>query len=314
MIRASKVWKNGELIDWENATIHVMAHALHYGTSVFEGIRCYKTERGSEVFRLPEHIARLYHSAKMYRMDLALTQEEYLEAVLETIRANQLEHCYVRPLAFRGVGAIGVNPLDNIMEEFILVWEWGKYLGDEAIEKGVDVCISSWNRAAPNTFPTMAKAGGNYLNGSLVKMEAIVNGFSEGIALDTSGYVSEGSGENLFLITQGKLITPPVSSAILPGITRNSVITLAKERGYEVIEQQIPREMLYIADELFLTGTAAEITPLRTVDRIPVGAGTRGPITKQLQSDFFDYVEGRVDDRHGWMTNVYASSPVESQV
>jgi len=311
MIRAKKVWHNGELIDWDDATIHVMTHALHYGTTVFEGIRCYKTQRGSEVFRLPEHVARLYHSAKMYRMELALTREGYLDAVLSTIRSNKLGHCYIRPLAFRGVGAIGVNPLDNPIEEYILVWEWGKYLGDEAIEQGVDVCISSWNRAAPNTFPTMAKAGGNYLNGTLVKMEAVINGFSEGIALDTSGYISEGSGENFFLIFQGKIITPPISSAILPGITRNSVITLAREKGYEVLEQSIPREMLYMADELFLTGTAAEITPIRSVDRIPVGEGIRGPVTAELQQDFFDYVEGRVQDRHGWMTNVYRTAPVE---
>ncbi len=314
MIRASKVWHNGELIDWDDAKIHVMTHALHYGTTVFEGIRCYETQRGSEVFRLPEHISRLYHSAKMYRMDLALTREDYLEAVLSTIRANQLRHCYIRPLAFRGVGAIGVNPLGNPIEEYILVWEWGKYLGDEAIEQGVDVCISSWNRAAPNTFPTMAKAGGNYLNGTLVKMEAIVNGFSEGIALDTSGYISEGSGENFFLIFQERIVTPPVSNAILPGITRNSVITLAREKGYEVVEQAIPREMLYMADELFLTGTAAEITPIRTVDRIPIGKGTRGRITAELQHDFFDYVEGRVEDRHGWMTGVYMTSPVGSEI
>jgi branched-chain amino acid aminotransferase len=314
MIRASKVWHNGELIDWDDAKVHVMTHALHYGTTVFEGIRCYRTERGSEVFRLLEHITRLYHSAKIYRMDLALSRDDYLDAVLDTIKANQLEHCYIRPLAFRGVGAIGVNPLDNPIEEYILVWEWGKYLGDEAIENGVDVCISSWNRAAPNTFPTMAKAGGNYLNGSLVKMEAIINGFSEGIALDTSGFISEGSGENFFLVYQGRITTPPVSNAILPGITRNSVITLAREKGYELVEQPIPREMLYMADEIFLTGTAAEITPIRTVDRIPVGEGRRGPITEELQRAFFDYVEGRVEDRHGWMTDVSAATPVDSGV
>jgi branched-chain amino acid aminotransferase len=313
MIKASKVWHNGKLIDWDDATIHVMAHALHYGSSVFEGIRCYKTARGSEIFRLPEHIARLYYSAKIYRMDLALSQQDYLKAVLETIRANGFEHCYIRPLAFRGVGAMGVNPLGNAVEEFILVWEWGKYLGEEAINEGVDVCISSWNRAAPNTFPSIAKAGGNYINGSLVKMEAVMNGFSEGIALDTSGFVSEGSGENLFLITQGKLITPPVGNAILPGITRDSVINLAREAGFEVIEQSIPREWLYTADELFLTGTAAEITPIRSVDRIRVAEGRRGPITAQLQKVFFDYVEGKVADRFGWMTGVYASTAVGSQ-
>ena len=312
-MRASKVWHNGDLIDWDDANVHVTAHALHYGTNVFEGIRCYKTERGSEVFRLPEHITRLYHSARMYRMDLSLTQEEFLEAVLVTIKANQLKHCYIRPIAIRGVAELGVNPLASPVEEYILVWEWGKYLGDEAIENGVDVCVSSWNRAAPNTFPTMAKAGGNYLNGSLVKMEAVLNGYSEGIALDTSGYISEGSGENFFLVLQGRIMTPPLSNAILPGITRNSVITLAREKGYELVEQSIPREMMYMADELFLTGTAAEITPIRSVDRIPVGEGTRGPITTELQRDFFDYVEGRVEDRHGWMTGVYETSTVKSE-
>ena len=312
-MRASKVWHNGDLIDWDDANVHVTAHALHYGTNVFEGIRCYKTERGSEVFRLPEHITRLYHSARMYRMDLSLTQEEFLEAVLVTIKANQLKHCYIRPIAIRGVAELGVNPLASPVEEYILVWEWGKYLGDEAIENGVDVCVSSWNRAAPNTFPTMAKAGGNYLNGSLVKMEAVLNGYSEGIALDTSGYISEGSGENFFLVLQGRIMTPPLSNAILPGITRNSVITLAREKGYELVEQSIPREMMYMADELFLTGTAAEITPIRSVDRIPVGEGTRGPITTELQRDFFDYVEGRVEDRHSWMTGVYETSTVKSE-
>jgi len=305
MIRADKVWRNGKLIDWDEAGIHVMAHVVHYGTSVFEGIRCYKTIRGSEIFRLSEHVERLYTSGKIYRFDLPYSQNDFCEAILETIRANRLEHCYIRPVIFRGVGSIGVNPLDNPLECFILTWEWGKYLGDEAIEQGVDVCISSWNRAAPNTFPTMAKAGGNYLNSVLVKMEAITNGFSEGIALDTAGFVSEGSGENLFLVYQDKIWTPQVSNAILPGITRNSVITLAREIGFEVVEQPIPREMLYLASEVFLTGTAAEITPIRSIDRIPVGKGSRGPVTERLQSIFFDYVEGRTEDRYNWMTGVY---------
>lgn len=305
MIKASKIWHNGRLIGWDDGNVHIMTHALHYGTSVFEGIRCYKTSRGSEVFRLREHVSRLYNSAKIYRMEIPFPQEEFEKAVLETIRANELQHCYVRPIAFRGVGAIGVNPLSNPIESYILTWEWGKYLGDEAIEQGVDVCVSSWVRAAPNTFPTMAKAGGNYSNGSLVKMEAVTNGFSEGIALDTRGFVSEGSGENLFLCHRGKLLTPPLSSAILPGITRSCVIALAEEMGYEVLEQQIPREMLYLTDELFMVGTAAEITPVRSVDRITVGQGSRGPITKRLQEAFFDYVEGKVEDRFGWLTPVY---------
>lgn len=305
MIRASKAWRNGKLIDWDDAGIHVMAHALHYGTSVFEGIRCYKTTRGSEIFRLREHVERLFNSGKIYRFEIPFSVEEFCNAIIETIQANQLKHCYIRPIVFRGVGVIGVNPLPNPLECFILTWEWGKYLGDEAIEKGVDVCISSWTRAAPNTFPTMAKAGGNYLNSVLVKMEAITNGFTEGIALDTQGFISEGSGENLFLVYQGKIWTPQISNAILPGITRNSVITLAGEMGYEIVEQPIPREMLYTADEIFLTGTAAEITPIKTVDRIPVGPGSRGPITEELQTAFFNYVEGRVDDRYNWMSKVY---------
>lgn len=305
MIKAEKIWRNGELIPWEAATTHVMAHALHYGTSVFEGIRCYKTTRGSEVFRLKEHVRRLYDSAKIYRMEIAFTEAEFAAAALETIRANRLQHCYIRPLIYRGVGAIGVNPLANPVETYILTWEWGKYLGDEAIEQGVDVCVSSWNRAAPNTFPTMAKAGGNYLNSTLVKMEAVTRGFAEGIALDTLGYVSEGSGENLFVVRNGKIFTTPMSSAILPGITRDSVMTIASELGYSVTEQQLPRELLYIADEIFMTGTAAEITPVRSVDGIQVGGGSRGPVTSELQRVFFDYVEGRTEDRYGWMTPVY---------
>lgn len=310
MVKAKEVWYNGQLIPWDKATIHVTAHALHYGTAVFEGIRCYKTKRGSEVFRLSEHLNRLLNSAKIHRIDIPFAVSEWESAALETIRANGLEHCYVRPVAFRGVGPMGVNPLRNPVECYILVWEWGKYLGDEAIEQGVDVCISSWNRAAPNTFPTMAKAAGNYLNSALVKMEAILNGFAEGIALDSNGYVSEGSGENLFLVTGEEILTTPVSSAILPGITRNSVMTLAREMGYSIREQQIPREMLYLADELFLTGTAAEITPVRSVDRITVGPGRRGPVTESLQKRFFDYVEGEEDDRFGWLTPVYKERTV----
>ena len=256
MVKAKEVWYNGQLKRWNEATVHVTAHALHYGTAVFEGIRCYKTKRGSEVFRLSEHMTRLLNSAKIHRIDIPFSASELEDAALETIRANGLEHCYIRPVVFRGVGPMGVNPLGNPVECYILVWEWGKYLGDEAIEQGVDVCVSSWNRAAPNTFPSMAKATGNYLNSALVKMEAVVNGFAEGIALDTHGYVSEGSGENLFIITGEEIWTTPVSSAILPGITRHSVVTLAREMGYSVLEHSIPREMLYLADELFFTGPA----------------------------------------------------------
>lgn len=310
MVKASVVWHNGKMIAWEDATVHVLAHALHYGTSVFEGIRCYKTQRGSEVLRLADHMRRLQQSARIYRMEIPYNLERLQTASLETIRANNLEHCYIRPLVFRGVGPAGVNPLKNPVESYILTWEWGKYLGDEAIESGVDVCVSSWRRAAPDTFPTMAKAGGNYLSSSLVKMEAVLDGYSEGITLDSQGFLSEGSGENVFLLWRDKLWTPAVANAILPGITRDIVITFAQEIGIEVVEQQIPREMLYLADEVFMTGTAAEITPVRSIDHVSIGSGTRGPVTARLQEIFFEYVEGSVDDRFHWMTPVYSEHPV----
>ncbi|MDA2937468.1 branched-chain amino acid transaminase [Acidobacteria bacterium AH-259-A15] len=310
--KARNIWHNGEFVDWDEANIHVTSHALHYGTSWFEGIRCYKSSRGSEVFRLPEHINRLFNSCKIYRTEIPFSREEFQEATLETIRINEMVQCYIRPLIFRGSGSLGVNPLPAPIECFIMVWEWGSYLGDEALDAGVDVSVSSWFRAAPNTFPTMAKVGGNYINSALIKMEAVLKGHAEGVALDAYGFVSEGSGENIFLVSNGKLFTPPLSSAILPGITRDSVMALAKEGGYEVIEQSIPREMLYLADEIFLTGTAAEVTPIRSVDSLIVGEGKRGPITKQIQQDFFDYVEGNVEDRHGWMTPVYKEERVRS--
>ena len=298
-IRADKIWRNGSLVDWDDAKVHVMAHALHYGTSWFEGIRCYKTTRGPEVFRLRAHIDRLFDSCKIYRAVIPFSPDEICRAIIETIKANGFDECYIRPLVFRGCGAIGVNPLPAPIESYIMVWQWGKYLGEGAIENGVDLCVSSWQRAAPNTFPTMAKAGGNYLNASLIKMEATIRGFVEGIALDAQGYVSEGSGENLFLIRYGKIVTPPFACAILPGITRDSVITLARDGGYEVSEQVIQREMLYLADEVFVTGTAAEITPVRSIDGIIIGEGKRGPVTTHLQDAFFEYVKGNVEDRHG---------------
>ena len=300
-----KIWKNGEFVDWEQATLHVSTHALHYGTAWFEGIRCYKTSRGSEVFRLSEHVTRLFNSCKIYRTEIPFSREEIKQAILETIRINELEHCYIRPLVLRGAGGMGLDPLNIPIECFIMVWEWGRYLGEESLKVGVDVGISSWNRAAANTFPAMAKSSGNYINSALIKMEAILAGFAEGIALDSNGHVSEGSGENIILIQDGVLYTPPISSSILPGITRDSVLKLAKENNYTVIEQTIPREMLYLADEIFLTGTAAEVTPIRSVDHITIGQGKRGPITAQLQQKFFSYVEGQTDDRHKWMTQVY---------
>lgn len=305
-LKPSKVlWHDGELVPWDDARVHIGTHVLHYGSSVFEGIRCYKTERGSAVFRLSEHMRRLTESAKIYRMDLPYRVEELDEAVLSTIRANEMEHCYIRPLVFRGFHSLGVNPLNCPVETWVMVWEWGAYLGDEAIESGVDVKIATWNRLAPNTMPALAKAGGNYMNAALIKMEAIKDGYAEAIALGPDGTVSEGSGENLFLVRDGVIITPPIASGILAGITRDSVIRIARDLGYEVREEIIPREMLYIADEVFFTGTAVEVTPVRSIDRIPVGTGSRGPVTEQLQRHFFDIVRGRSEDVYGWLTPVY---------
>lgn len=289
-----KVWKNGEFIDWDDARIHVMSHVVNYGSSVFEGIRCYNTTKGSAVFRLTEHMQRLVNSAKIYRMDSAFTRDEFCDATLELIRQSGLDECYIRPVIFRGLDeenpAFGVYPLNNPIESWIAAWQWGKYLGEEALEAGIDVCVSSWTRITSNSLPTMAKAGANYMNSQLIKMEAKLGGFSEGIALDDRGYVSEGSGENIFLVNNGKLITPPLGASVLPGITRDSVIKIAREMGIEVIETSIQRAALYLADELFFTGTAAEITPIRSVDRITVGGGKCGEVTKRLQKEFFDII------------------------
>jgi branched-chain amino acid aminotransferase len=310
MIKATeKIWKNGQLINWNDAQIHVLAHVTSYGSSVFEGVRCYSTPAGPMVFRLMEHARRLRDSAKIYRMEIPYSTEQLANAMLDTVRVNKLDSCYIRPLVIRGYGGMGVLATkDNPIETYIAVWEWGKYLGGDAMEQGVDVCISSWNRFAPNTLPAMSKAGGNYLNSQLIRMEAAANGYAEGIALDTAGYISEGSGENLFVIRDGKMVTPPIGSSVLPGITRDTVITLAREMGIEVTEALIPREMLYLADEFFMTGTAAEVTPVRSVDKIPLGAGKRGPITEKIQKEFFAIVEGRKPDVHGWLTAV--SAPV----
>jgi branched-chain amino acid aminotransferase len=312
MIQATeKIWHNGKFINWDDAKVHVLTHALHYGTSVFEGIRCYQTLGGPGIFRPKEHIRRLFDSSKIYRMDaLGFTQPELVDALSELVRVNKLSACYIRPLAFRGYGEVGVLSLKNPIEVYIACWEWGKYLGAEAIEKGVDVCVSSWTRLAPNTLPAMAKVAANYMNSQLIKMEAVINGYSEGIALDANGYVSEGSGENVFLVRDGKIYTPPLGTSALPGITRDTVLTLCKECSFPVIEQAIPREFLYIADELFFTGTAAEITPVRSVDRIPVGTGSSGPITQRLQKEFTGIVTGKVPDRHGWLTMVNAPDRV----
>lgn len=305
-----KIWMNGRLVDFADAKIHAFAHVLHYGSAMFEGARVYKTKSGSAAFRLDDHLKRLYDSCKVYRMEIPYTLPQFRDAIFETIRANNFDECYIRPLVYRGLGALGVNPFGSQVDVLIAVWRWGKYLGPEAVEKGVDVCVSSWNRMAPNTFPAMAKATGNYLNSQLIKMEAITNGFAEGIALDATGRISEGSGENIFLVYGGKILTPPLAGSILHGITRESVITLASDAGYTVVEQQMAREMLYIADEVFFTGTAAEITPVRSVDRIPVGSGKRGPVTERLQKDFFALIHGEAEDRYGWLTPL----PVEARV
>jgi branched-chain amino acid aminotransferase len=304
MAQSEKIWFNGELIKWEDAKVHVLSHVVHYGSSVFEGIRCYNTARGPAVFRLQDHVNRLFDSAKIYRMEIPYTQEALCEAVLETIRVNQLQGCYIRPVVFRGYGSLGVNPLDCPVDTVIAVWEWGQYLGPEAVEKGVSVCTSSWNRMAPNTMPSLAKAGGNYLNSQLVKMEAKLNGYDEGIVLDTDGLVSEGSGENLFILKNETIYTPSSSFSILPGITRHSAITLARDLGLRVEQRAIPRESIYIADEVFFTGTAAEITPIRAVDQIPIGPGERGPITRKLQEAFFSITTGAAEDVHGWLSFV----------
>jgi branched-chain amino acid aminotransferase len=304
-IRESKyIWFNGEMVPWEKATVHVMTHALHYGSSVFEGIRAYETPQGAAIFRLREHIRRLFDSCRIYRMDPPFTPDQVFEACRAVVRENGLKNAYIRPLVWRGYGEMGLNPLRSPVEVMVAAMEWGAYLGAEGLEHGVDVHVSSWQRVAPNTLPAMAKAGGNYLSSQLIVMEAARNGYAEGIALDVHGWLSEGSGENLFLIRDGIIYTPPVTAALLPGITRDAVITLAQQLGYEVREQNLPREMLYLADELFFTGTAAEVTPIRSVDKLPVGSGKRGPITTAIQKAFFGLFSGETEDRWGWLTPV----------
>ncbi|MBZ5557536.1 MAG: branched-chain amino acid transaminase [Acidobacteriia bacterium] len=305
-----KIWMNGKLVDWKDATIHIASHVVHYGSSVFEGARCYATPKGSACFRLDAHMRRLQHSAKIYRMAYPLDLSGWEKAVLDTIRANQMKACYIRPIVYRGYEELGVNPIHCPVDAAILLWEWGKYLGQDALEKGTDVRVSSWSRMAPNTLPAMAKSGANYANSALIKMEAIADGYSEGIALDVYGNVSEGSGQNLFLVRDGVLYTPALGSSILGGITRDSVITLAKDLGFTVAESVVPREALYIADEVFFCGTAAEVTPVRSIDKIVVGEGRRGPITEAIQRAFFDVINGARPDTHGWLTYVYAKEPV----
>jgi branched-chain amino acid aminotransferase len=303
------VWHNGRFIPWNEATIHVGSHVVSYGSCLFEGIRCYQTPQGPAIFRLFDHVQRLVNSCKIYRLEVPYSTASLQQAMIETIRVNQAPHAYLRPLVFRGFGELGVNPLRNPVESYILAWQWGKYLGDDALKQGIDVCVSSWNRMAPNTLPAMAKAAANYMNSQLIKMEAVINGYVEGIALDSSGNVSEGSGENIFVVRNERIYTPPLASSILPGITRDCVITLADELGWAVVEQEIPREALYIADEVFFSGTAAEITPLRSIDRVVIGQGRPGPITRKLQERLLAVAQGRDEDKYGWLT--YCNQPVQ---
>ncbi len=305
MAKMDYIWFNGELVEWDKATIHVLSHVVHYGSSVFEGVRCYETPRGPAIFRLRDHTRRLFNSAKIYRMELPYTEAQINQASHEVIAANKLRSAYLRPVAFRGYGQLGVDPRTCPVDVAIAAMNWGKYLGDEALEQGVDVGVSSWSRIAPNTLPAMAKAAANYMNSQLIKLEAAQHGYSEGIALDVDGYISEGSGENIFMVNNGQLVTPPLNSSVLPGITRDCIITLARAHGIALVESRIPREALYLADELFFTGTAAEVTPIRSVDGIQIGAGKRGPITEQLQQAFFNVISGETPDQWGWLE--YAS-------
>jgi branched-chain amino acid aminotransferase len=306
-----KIWHNGRFIAWQDAKIHVLSHVVSYGSSVFEGIRCYATPSGPAIFRLPEHVRRMTDSAKIYRIENVGYSREVLEAaIMELVRVNRMTSCYIRPIVLRGYGEIGVNGTKNPIDVYLACWEWGKYLGEEALADGVDVCVSSWTRMAPNTLPALSKAGANYMNSQLIKMEAIANGYSEGIALDASGYVSEGSGENIFVVRDGRILTPAMGASVLPGITRDTVIKLAGDLGIPVVEGIVPRELLYIADEVFFSGTAAEITPIRSVDRIKVGKGRRGPVAEALQKEFFAIVNGTKADRYGWLSLVETPQPV----
>ncbi len=298
------IWRDGEFIPWKDATVHLLAHSVQFGSAVFEGIRCYSTPKGPAVFRLREHLKRMYDSCKIYRMDVRWTMDELVAATRELIAKNKLDACYIRPMVLRGYGAAGMVPHDSPVETYLPCWPWGAYLGDEALEKGVDACVSSWHRVAPNTIPAAAKIAGNYLSGQLIKMEALRNGFQEAIALGPDGMLSEGSGQNVFVVDGSALYTPPIDGTLLPGITRDTVITLAKDAGIRVHVQPLTREVLYTSDEVFVCGTASEVTPVRSVDRLPVGDGKVGPITRTLQQQFLDIVNGRARDVHGWLTPV----------
>lgn len=303
--KADKIWMDGDLVKWEDAKIHALSHVIHYGSGVFEGIRCYDSKKGPAIFRLDDHINRLFDSAKIFKMEPSFTKEEIKKAIVHTVNENKLKNCYIRPLIYRGFGALGLNPVSVPINVMIAAWDWGRYLGDDALDKGISVKISSWSRAAPNTFPMMAKICGNYVNSQLIKIDAIQDGYDEGVALDHYGYVSEGSGENIFIVRNGVVFTPPSSSAILAGITRHSIFVLARELDIKLRQHVLPRESLYISDEVFMTGTAAEITPITKIDNIIINKGKCGPITKKLQDQFFSIINGEVEDRHKWLTYIY---------
>jgi branched-chain amino acid aminotransferase len=302
--KTEKIWHNGKFVAWDDAKIHVLSHVVSYGSAVFEGVRCYKTKQGPAIFRLREHMQRLIHSAYIYRMEIPFSVDDLNNAALELVRVNHMEACYIRPIVLRGYGEMGVNPFGSPVDTYFACWDWGRYLGEEALKEGVDVCISSWRRPAPDTHPQMAKAAANYMNSQLIRMEAQINGYVEGIALDHQGLVAEGSGENLFVVYDDRVWTAPLANSVLPGITRNTILTFCKEMGIPVVEQAIPREMLYIASEVFFCGTAAEVTPIRSIDKVKVGVGHRGPITERLQTEFFAITSGEKEDTHGWLTPV----------
>jgi branched-chain amino acid aminotransferase len=310
LTKVSKIWMNGKWVPWDDAKIHILSHVAHYASSVFEGIRCYDTKRGPAIFRLDDHMDRLMYSARIYRMELPFTRAQIRQACLDVVAVNDLKTCYLRPLIYRGYENLGVNPFGSPVEVAVAAFPWGKYLGDDALTKGVAVKVSSWWRISPNTLPAMAKASANYMNSQLMKMEALVDGYDEAVALDVQGFVSEGSGQNLFTVMKGELVTPPLHSSILAGITRDSVMTLARDLGYRVREEVMPREMLYIADEVFFSGTAVEITPVRAIDKIKIGKGFRGPVAEKLQKEFFAIVNGTKPDRHHWLSAVNVPKPV----
>jgi branched-chain amino acid aminotransferase len=307
IVEAEWIWKDGQFVRWRDANVHLLSLAVQFGSSVFEGIRCYNTPRGPAIFRLHEHIRRLIDSCRVYRMDMRWSHDELVEACRSAVERNGYESCYLRPMVLRGYGPAGMNPVDCPIDTYVPCWPWGTYLGAGALENGVDACISSWNRPEPNTFPAFAKAAGNYNNAQLIKMEAVANGYADAIALGPGGLVSEGSGQNVFLVRDGVLITPALDGTSLAGITRDSIMAIARDLDIEVREQQVPRELLYTCDEAFFTGTAAEVTPIRSVDRIEIGSGTMGPVTRQLQKRFMQTVKGEAEDVHSWLTHVHAA-------